>query len=142
MSGQKKNINPIMGIRIKQLREAMNMEQQELAQKMGRSKSAVSKVESGLVDINFTSLEKYAEILNTSISYLLGKTNNPSRSPQIIAARNITTDNSPVIIHTPNTIPSPKQQLQQDIIHKIQNSNLSEDKLKEINNMIDWTIQK
>lgn len=114
MSGKKKQINPIIGKRIKQVRENLPMEQQELAKRMGLTKSAMSKVESGAVDVNSSSLEKYSKILGVSVNYLLGVTNDPSPLPQIIAASTITADSEPVILHTYGN--KKKDQLLKDIM--------------------------
>lgn len=95
MSGKRKEINPIIGKRIKKLRESYNMEQQALAKQMGLSKSAVSKVESGNIDVSLTSLEKYAQLLNTNINYLIGKTDNPNpiNIDNSYTSQNFTDDN-------------------------------------------------
>lgn len=100
MNSRKKEINPIIGKRIKQSREKLLMEQQELAKRMNLTKSAVSKVESGNVDVNSSSLEKYSKILGVSVNYLLGVTDDPSPTPHIIAASTITTNDKPIILHS------------------------------------------
>lgn len=67
--------------RIKYLREKKNMSQDELAEKVGyKHKSAISKVERGIRDINQEMIAKYAHALGTTPSYLMGWTDeeNPS----------------------------------------------------------------
>lgn len=98
MSGKKKEINPIIGKQIKKAREMLAMEQQELAKRMELTKSAVSKVEAGLVDVNLSSLVKYADILGVSINYLLGCIEKTSPTPHIIAADTSNIDGKPTII--------------------------------------------
>lgn len=95
MSGRKKEINPIMGKQIKKAREHISMEQQELAKRMGLTKSAVSKVEAGTVDVSLSSLQKYAQILNVSVNYLLGA---EDISPHVIAASSGSVNGKPTII--------------------------------------------
>lgn len=61
--------------RIKYLREKKNMSQDELAEKVGyKHKSAISKVERGIRDINQEMIAKYAHALSTTPSYLMGWT--------------------------------------------------------------------
>ena len=98
MNGKKKEINPIIGKQIKKAREMLAMEQQELAKRMELTKSAVSKVEAGLVDVNLSSLVKYADILGVSINYLLGCIEKTSPTPHIIAADTSNIDGKPTII--------------------------------------------
>ena len=136
MSGKKKQINPIIGIRIKQSREKLSIEQQELAKRMELTKSAMSKVESGAVDVNSSSLEKYSKILGVSVNYLLGITDDPS--PHIIAASTITTDNEPIIIHS--EAPDKLQQKKNSLARRIFESNYTEEQIDKIEKMIDLLI--
>lgn len=58
--------------RIKALREALGMSQDELAQKVGyKGRSAISKVEAGTRDISQSMIEKYAAALGVTPTYLL-----------------------------------------------------------------------
>lgn len=128
MNSRKKEINPIIGKRIKQSREKLLMEQQELAKRMNLTKSAVSKVESGNVDVNSSSLEKYSKILGVSVNYLLGVTDDPSPTPHIIAASTITTDGTPIpVLSKPeNIIRNPKKDI---LIKLIQESDIPDSTL-------------
>lgn len=65
--------------RIKKLRLQKNMTQAELAELVGYSgKSMISKVEKGLVDLAIPMVEKFAQALDTTPSYLMGWTDDPS----------------------------------------------------------------
>ena len=65
--------------RIRDLREDHDMNQTELAQKLGMSQTGYSKYETGENDIPTGILIKLARLYNTSIDYLLGETDNPDR---------------------------------------------------------------
>ena len=135
MSGKKKEINPIIGKRIKQSRERLLMEQQELAKRMNLTKSAVSKIESGIVDVNSSSLEKYSKILDVSVNYLLGVTNDPSPTPHIIAANTGSIDGKPVpVLSQPeNIIRNPKKDI---LIKLIQEGDIPDETLDGMTLMI------
>lgn len=61
------------GERIKQLRIAKGMTQEELGQKIGVKKSAIHKYESGMiVNLKRDTISKLAKVLDTTGSYLIG----------------------------------------------------------------------
>lgn len=54
-------------------RKELGMTQEELAKKMGyKSKSTINKIENGTNDIPQSKIVKFAEVLNTTIAYLMG----------------------------------------------------------------------
>ena len=62
-----------IGNNIRRARIAAQMTQEELATKMGyKSKSTINKIELGKNDIPQSKIKQFAEVLNTSISYLMG----------------------------------------------------------------------
>lgn len=62
-----------IGDRIKQLREAKKMSQDELAQAVGyKSRSTVGKIELGKMDITQSSVVAIAKALGTTPGYLMG----------------------------------------------------------------------
>lgn len=62
-----------IGIKIMARRKELNMTQEELAKKMGyKSKSTINKIENGTNDIPQSKIVKFAEVLETSIAYLMG----------------------------------------------------------------------
>ena len=65
--------------RIRDLRTDNDMTQSELAKLLGMSQTGYSKYETGENDIPTQILIKLARIYNTSIDYLLDKTNCKSR---------------------------------------------------------------
>lgn len=59
--------------RIRERRIQLGLSQEDLAVKMGyKSRSTINKIESGAVDIARNKIEKFAEVLNTTPSYLMG----------------------------------------------------------------------
>lgn len=69
-----------VGERIKQLREAIGMSQDELAKRMGyKDRSSISKIEKSSDDnIYLDTVQKAADILNCSPLYLMGWDDKPS----------------------------------------------------------------
>jgi len=62
-----------IGQRIKQKREELGWTQEELANRMGyKSKSTINKIEMCINDVSQSKVVKFAEILDTSVSYLMG----------------------------------------------------------------------
>ncbi|WP_295731649.1 helix-turn-helix domain-containing protein [uncultured Limosilactobacillus sp.] len=66
-----------LAIRIVDLREKANMNQVELAKKMGFDKSTMSKIENGTRKVSSDELRKLSKIFNVSADYLLGRTDTP-----------------------------------------------------------------
>ena len=65
--------------RIRDLREDKDLNQTQVAKRLGMSQTGNSKYETGENDIPTDILIKLARFYNTSIDYLLGETNNPAR---------------------------------------------------------------
>jgi transcriptional regulator with XRE-family HTH domain len=62
-----------IGDRISARRKELGMTQEELARLMGyKSKAAISKIETNVNDITQSTVVKFAEVLQTSIAYLMG----------------------------------------------------------------------
>lgn len=63
----------IVGLRIKSKRIELGMTQKELADKLGyTNKSTIGKIESGINDITQSRLVAFADVLQTTPSYLMG----------------------------------------------------------------------
>lgn len=68
----------MLGKRIKERREHLGLSQDQLAQKMDyKDKSAISKIESGQRDLTQGKIQRFAEVLLTTTSYLMGWTDDP-----------------------------------------------------------------
>ena len=68
--------------RIRQLREDADLSQIKLAKQLGMSQTGYSKYETGENDIPTHILIQLATIYNTSIDYLLGRTNHRTPYPK------------------------------------------------------------
>lgn len=67
---------------LKQLRAERGMSQQEVADRLGLNKQAVSQYERGVRKPNFEIAEKLADIFNVDLNYLLGYSDKiPSLGP-------------------------------------------------------------
>lgn len=74
-----------LGKRIKERREHLKLSQEQLAKKMGyKDKSAISKIESGQRDLNQAKIQKFADILLTTTSYLMGWVDDPRNYAEIL----------------------------------------------------------
>lgn len=70
-------------LRLKDLREDMDLKQEDVARVLNISQTNYSKYESGKINIPIKSLEKLALFYNTSIDYLLGIINESKPYPRI-----------------------------------------------------------
>jgi len=62
-----------IGNKIMARRKELDMTQEELAKRMGyKSKSTINKIENGTNDIPQSKIVKFAEVLDTTIAYLMG----------------------------------------------------------------------
>lgn len=61
--------------RIRDLREDRDLKQKDVAQMLGMSQTGYSKYETGENDIPTQILIKLADFYNTTVDYLLGRTN-------------------------------------------------------------------
>lgn len=61
-----------VGARIRQARNALGWTQDDLASRMGKTKSLISKVENGLDNLTSDKIREYANILGVSTAYLMG----------------------------------------------------------------------
>ena len=67
--------------RIKQRRLELNMSQEDLAKKTGyKTKSAISRIESGQRDLTQSQIELFSKALDTTPSYLMGWENEKSKN--------------------------------------------------------------
>ena len=71
MKGSKERLIAI-GNRVKVVREAMDLTQEEFANRYGYARTTLAKLEAGLRDFKSTELVTLAEQLNVSCDYLLG----------------------------------------------------------------------
>ncbi len=67
-----------LGFRLKKAREQKNLNQIEVAKKLGISNGTLSGYERDYRDPDTETLFKLADIYDVSVDYLLGRTNNPN----------------------------------------------------------------
>ena len=75
-----------IGKRIREKREAIGMTQEELASKLGyKNKSSIAKIETGANDILQSKVVEFANVLDTTVAYLMGWDNpTPSRKGVVV----------------------------------------------------------
>lgn len=62
-----------IGTRIMERRQQLGLTQEELAFRMGyKTKSAINKIELGINDVSQSKVVRFAEVLHTSVAYLMG----------------------------------------------------------------------
>ena len=65
-----------VGLRIKKLRQSYGLTQDDMAFKMEMSVNMISNYENGKCDIPISKLKQIADVLDTSVGYLLGESMN------------------------------------------------------------------
>ncbi len=68
-----------MNLRIRNLREDKDLKQKDIAKLLNCTQQTYSRYETGENNIDIHSLIKLADFYNTSIDYIVGRTNNPKR---------------------------------------------------------------
>lgn len=68
----------------KSLRVASGFTQQEIADKLGISRSTIGMYETGAREPDYTTLEAIADLFNVDIDYLLGRTNKTTIIPESV----------------------------------------------------------
>ena len=69
----------IMNLRIRNLREDKDLKQKDIAKLLNCTQQTYSRYATGENNIDIHSLIKLADFYNTSIDYIVGRTNNPKR---------------------------------------------------------------
>lgn len=69
-----------MKYRIREAREKLGWTQSDLAKKMGTTQQTIQRYEAGAVDVNSSKLVRLAEILGTTVDYLIGIPTNAVRA--------------------------------------------------------------
>lgn len=64
--------------RLRELMEKKNISNTSLGSSLGKSKQSISQYRSGLIDPSLDTLIKIADILDTTIDYLVGRTDDPN----------------------------------------------------------------
>ncbi len=67
-------------MRLKDLREDNDVKQKEIAEYLNIKQNTYSQYENGKREIPLDTLWKLADYYNTSVDYLIGRTDNPNRT--------------------------------------------------------------
>lgn len=79
-----------IGTRIMERRQQLGWTQSDLAFKMGyKTKSAINKIELGINDVSQSKVVKFAEVMGTSVAYLMGWNEEIKKNPESMAERHI-----------------------------------------------------
>ena len=65
----------VMRIRLKNLREENNLKQDDLAAQLHISRSTIAGYETGKTMPSLDIIDRYAEIFNTTVDYIIGRSN-------------------------------------------------------------------
>lgn len=96
-----------VGNRILQRRKELDITQEELARRMGyKSKSTINKIEMGINDIPQSKIMKFAEVLLTTPSFLMGW-DEEEESPEELKL----TEGERILLDLFNRVPKDKQEL-------------------------------
>ena len=101
-----------IGERIKAKREENKWSQEELAKRMGYStKSTITKIETGINDVSSSTIFKFANVLGTTVEYLMGinTKQNVSISTKEICTIELTGDDLQDIINFINYLKSRRE---------------------------------
>ena len=96
-----------VGYRILQRRKELELTQEELARRMGyKSKSTINKIEMGINDIPQSKIAKFAEVLATTPSFLMGwdDENDSPEEPRL-------TEGEQILLDLFRRVPEEQQQL-------------------------------
>jgi transcriptional regulator with XRE-family HTH domain len=99
----------VLGERIKKLRKEKKLTQQELGEKVNVTKVSISGYENGNRTPDTETLQKLADVLETSTDYLLGRTDEPSlvkdeKAPYNTGTENNSYEEQPEIHLTPDEL--------------------------------------
>jgi transcriptional regulator with XRE-family HTH domain len=106
-----------VGERILQRRRELGLTQEELAKRMGyKSKSTINKIEMGINDIPQSKIVKFAEVLATTPSFLMGWEELPKLNLQLFTEGNSPeepklTEGEKKLIELFRLVPDDKQQM-------------------------------
>lgn len=115
-----------IGKNIATKRKELGMTQEELAAKMGyKSKSTINKIENGTNDIPQSKVVKFAEVLDTTIAYLMGWEEEIEEKPVEMAERHfemIMDEDLNEIFEEFRSLDAHKKKLVKDLIHSLAKS--------------------
>ena len=112
-----------IGETIKERRIAMNLSQRDLAERMGYSNhSTIARIEAGKVDLPQSKIIQFAEVLQTSISFLMGLDQKINRDPAEMAEKHfemITDEDLSEIFEDFKTLDKKKRKIVKDLVKSL-----------------------
>lgn len=69
-------MNAILGARIRSLRESKGLTQEQIAEKMNCTRQKFARIEKGLIDISYSSLNIVAQVLGVKVEDITSAVNN------------------------------------------------------------------
>ena len=104
-----------VGNNIMNIRKALGMTQEELAKLMGyKSKSTINKIELGINDIPQSKISRFAEVLSTTPSYLMGWENEEEKNNT--PDKRELTEGEKMLLDLFNQVPEESQQMVLEMI--------------------------
>jgi transcriptional regulator with XRE-family HTH domain len=83
-------MNEILGARIRNLREAKGVTQEQIAEKLNCTRQKYARLEKGLIDISYASLLTIARILGSKVEEITSSVNNISQVQPLFRGENRT----------------------------------------------------
>ena len=112
-----------IGKRIMERRQQLGWTQEDLAFRMGyKTKSAINKIELGINDVSQSKVVKFAEVLNTSIAYLMDWEEDMKKDPVGMAERHIEIlmdEDIGDIFDEFKTLDATQKKLVKDLVHSL-----------------------
>ena len=79
-------MNSILGARIRSLRESKGFTQEQIAENMGCTRQKYARIEKGLIDISYASLNSIAQTLGISVEEITSSVNNAYKEQPVFRA--------------------------------------------------------
>jgi transcriptional regulator with XRE-family HTH domain len=112
-----------IGTRIMERRQQLGWTQADLAFKMGyKTKSAINKIELGINDVSQSKVVKFAEVLHTSIGYLMGWEGDIEKDPVGMVERHfeiLMDEDISDIFDEFKTLDPTQKKLVKDLVHSL-----------------------
>ena len=112
-----------IGQKIKQRRQELQWSQRELSDRMGyNNHSTITRIESGKVDVPQSRIVKFAEVLNTSVAYLMGWEEEIEKDPVGLAERHfeiLMDEDLAEIFEDFKVLDKSQRQLVKDLVHNL-----------------------
>jgi len=79
-------MNAVLGARIRSLRKSKGFTQEQIAEKMNCTRQKYARIEKGLIDISYASLNTVAQVLGIKVDEITSSVNNVYQEQQLFRA--------------------------------------------------------